>query len=203
MNPAPHAVTSASGMALFFGRPNVGSINIRDIAAQLARINRWLGAPDLTYSVAQHSVHVAELIEETGDGSEETFRAALHGLCHDAHEYMMGDHPAALKRYVADRAGWDVLGQLAESIDAELLPALGLAWPVPQAIRRRVERADRILAASERRDLMPDAPAPEPALEVLRRTIKPWTWPKAEERFLNKYADLCAVTGVPNQLRNW
>lgn len=194
MSPTLH-VTSASGLALFYARPNRDTIRIRDIAAQLARINRWVGAAETPISVAQHSVHVAELLEDDGD-----YHLALYGLLHDAHEYMMGDQPRDLKAYVTLRAGTDILGELADTIDKQIHAALGIDWPPSNAARTLVKRADDILAVSEFRDLMPDAICPWQHVRPLRRTIKAWSWPAAEEKFLAKYADLCALTGTPNQL---
>ncbi len=192
--PVEH-VTSASGRLLFYTRPEAGSMRIRDIANQLAKINRWVGATEMPISVAQHSVHVAEVLEEDRD-----YYLALYGLLHEAHDFMLGDQPRALRDYVARRADLDILGELADEIDAQIHRALGLHWPRSAAAVALIERANAMIGATECRDLMPDVIAPWQHVRPLRRSIKPWPWPKAEERFLAKYADLCALAGAPNRL---
>lgn len=57
-------------------------IFIEDIARGLAHINRFNGQFG-TYSVAQHSVYVARILERKGKG--------LPGILHDAPEYLTGD----------------------------------------------------------------------------------------------------------------
>ena len=54
----------ASGNVQNLVAPSAHSIRIRDIAHHLATINRFAGAPALPYSVAQHSVVVAKIIEQ-------------------------------------------------------------------------------------------------------------------------------------------
>ncbi len=192
--PVEH-VTSASGRCLFYTAPSPGAIHVRDIAHQLATINRWAGAAETPISTAQHSVLVAEQLEDGQD-----YYLALWGLLHEAHDYMLGDQPRALKDYVARQADRDIIGELAAAIDEQIHAALGVDWPPSQAARAMIRRANEIVGATEFRDLLPDAICPWQHVRPLSRAIRPWPWPKAEERWLQKYEDLCALSGAPNQL---
>jgi hypothetical protein len=70
-----------------------GEIFISDIARALSHIARFGGHTPWHYSVAQHSILVAEELERTGY----TYRA-LWGLLHDAAEAYIGDVVRPIKR---------------------------------------------------------------------------------------------------------
>ncbi len=186
-------IPTASGAEYHFGRPNPGVVRIRDIASHLACINRWTGATMTPLSVAQHSVLVADVCAEAD------WTAGLYGLLHDAPEYVLGDHSRPLRAWVARAHGSDLLGDLETRIAGDICEQLAIPWPMPEAYRRIVADADDRVLATEHRDLMPDR-CTIFAAHSLSRVIKPWPWHIAEERFLAKYADLCAMTGTPNQL---
>lgn len=158
--------------------PDPASIEIRDIAAGLARKFRWSGQADLT--VAQHSVHVSRRLA----GHE-----AQWGLMHDAAEAFLLDVPRPLKAklmvYKALGTQW-ILEQFA-AVENRLLRAIGerfgLAWPIPEAVH---EADDRELHR-EARDLFGDAihaeeAYPEPLVVVPQ--------PLAENLFLRRFAEL-------------
>lgn len=187
-------IPTASGAEYHLGKPNPGVVRIRDIAAHLSRINRWTGATMAPISVAQHSVLVAEVCEQAAG-----FEVALYGLLHDAAEYILGDDSRPKRAWLEQHVGFDVIARLETRVEADVFEQLGVEWPVPEVYRQLVADADDRVLATEHRDLMPDRCALF-QVRPLRRTINPWPWAKAEEKFLDKYADLVAVTPYPNML---
>jgi 5'-deoxynucleotidase YfbR-like HD superfamily hydrolase len=71
-------------------------IDINDIGWSLSRINRFSGhtVTTIPYSVAQHCVFVAEMLEEAGHNKH----IVTFGLLHDAAEYAIGDIPSPVKK---------------------------------------------------------------------------------------------------------
>ncbi len=142
---APWSQT-ASGGRFDILDPKPEQVRLSDIAAQLSKICRFGGACTDFYSVAQHSVEVAELMPRK-------WRA--YGLLHDAHEMIVGDLTTPVKRAIHAvyhrRAPLDVL---VDRIDAAIHAAFGLAYPLAPEIADAVKLADLTMLATERRDLM-------------------------------------------------
>ena len=87
-------VTTVSGEKLHFLKPSPYEIHITDIAHQLSHICRWSGGTKHFFSVAQHSLLVAEMVEAARGSKHEI----LQGLLHDASEAYMMDLPRPIKR---------------------------------------------------------------------------------------------------------
>ena len=148
---------------------------IEDIAHHLSLLCRFNGGCREFYSVAQHSVHVAQLLPD---------RLKLHGLLHDAPEAYLGDMVSPLKALLSAY----------RHIEGLLWPVICRKFKLPKlkaADRRAVKTADGVLLATEWRDLMPaGAPPlsrPEPPW---RNAVQPWTAELAERQFLNLYHSL-------------
>jgi len=106
-------VRTYSGEPFFYGDMNRNVFRIDDIAKQLARINRFLGATKFPYSVAQHSWCVAqEMMRRTGGDKA----AGLIGLLHDVHEFVVCDIPTPLKKHMKEM-GFDFNTMIAGPID--------------------------------------------------------------------------------------
>ncbi len=73
-------------------------IDIEDIAHALARICRFNGHLRYHYSVAEHSVNVAEELKLRGASKE----LRLFGLLHDASEAYIADIPRPLKDWIPE-----------------------------------------------------------------------------------------------------
>lgn len=82
-------MTLFSGHRVNFGNPQMDDIRIEDIAHSLAHLCRFGGHTKEFYSVAQHSVRVANAVPK---------RLMLEGLLHDATEAYVGDMIRPLKR---------------------------------------------------------------------------------------------------------
>jgi uncharacterized protein len=163
-----------SGLRVDLLDPKPEQITMVDIAHHLAHICRFTGATDDHYSVAQHSVVVANLVPK------ELFFAAL---LHDAHEAYIGDISTPVKQAL----GSDVL----ETIRIKLDVAICARFSVERDLLRHrdVKHADLVALATERRDLMPpDGPEVWPMLrgiEPQQATLTPLDAYEAKERFLS------------------
>ena len=114
-----------------------GPPNWEAIAVSLSRINRWNGNTSRPYSVAEHSIRVARILP---DGLK------LAGLIHDAAEAFIGDLPHPIRL-----AGG--LGRF-EHIEAKITLWLYEGLEIRSLVGHpEVAEADRIMAATEYRDL--------------------------------------------------
>ena len=154
--------------------PDPEAIEIGDIALGLSRECRFSGQTRWFYSVAQHSVLASRIVPE---------KFALEALLHDATEAYLRDLPYPLKRLVPEYA------RIEKVFDRVLRKCFGL----PEEMSPTVHRADRILLATEKRDLMPDDGTPWPILEgiePLPERIVPWTPERSMGLFLRRFAEL-------------
>lgn len=74
--------------------PRVEDVNIEDISVSLSRLARFTGHTIFTYTVAQHSIYVSEVLFER----YKCPKLALKGLLHDATEAYTNDINRPLKK---------------------------------------------------------------------------------------------------------
>jgi len=139
-----------TGRAWCADDPENYGYDLPEIAHCLARIPRFVGhTMGRPYSVAQHSVLVAEEVKRSGGGP----RLVAAALLHDAAEAFLQDLPHPVKM-MPELAGYRALmKRTEEAIAAHFGLALFLDHPA-------IKRADLVLLATEKRDLM--APEPHP-----------------------------------------
>lgn len=166
---------SRSGLTLDIVTPTLDMIHWRDIAESLAKTCRFGGHCRGFYSVAQHSLFVAQLIPRE-------WRA--YGLLHDAHEAFTGDLISPLKALLGDP-----IREVEARFDRLIYEAAGLALPSTD-IRACIKTADRVALATERRDLV--SPLHRTAWTILdgvepaAGTIRPFhSWRTARDRWLH------------------
>jgi uncharacterized protein len=158
--------------------PSVDDIRIEDIAHHLALQCRFNGACRVFYSVAQHSINVAELLPKW---------CKLEGLLHDAAEAYIGDVTRPMK----------------EVLDSSVLPMVEATFN--QVIANKfllkqdattdllVKDADWIMLKSEAQALMRTRGY---AWNFPGTGITPvpigrcWDWAEAKERFLLMFYSL-------------
>ena len=163
-----------SGRHFDFLTPQTNRISIEDIAHALAHICRFGGHTGRFYSVAQHC-YLASTIVPAPD--------ALAALLHDAAEAYLGDVPKPLKQLLPDYQAIEA------RVEADVLRKLGIERPLPES----VAWADRVLLATERRDLMPsvlDVWALIADVAPLERRIVPLPPGAAKHAFLARYYEL-------------
>jgi 5'-deoxynucleotidase YfbR-like HD superfamily hydrolase len=138
---------TATGTAFELGRPRKDDVQLDDIAHHLALINRFNGATTRPYSVAEHSLLVAEIFERQLGMANPVARLAA--LMHDAHECYLGDITTPVKRHLGEECH-----VLEASLERTVQERYGLRTAAA-AYRHQIRDADLIALATERRDLMP------------------------------------------------
>lgn len=171
-----------SGRAFRLDAPLTSGVHWPDVIYGLAHINRFCGHAG-TYSVAQHSVLVAEQLRPEWK---------LYGLLHDAAEAYTGDITTPVKRWLVDEGQWQ-LEAMTERVECAVYAAADLTYPVPETIAEAVHVADVRALMTERRDLM--APAPKSwgmeydAVTPLPDRIVRWSPQQAIARFTSALID--------------
>lgn len=184
----------------------MNEIDVSDIAHHLAQINRFTGACARPYSVAEHSLLVAELAAHDGKSA----LVQLLGLLHDAHEAYTGDTSSPAK--FALGLAWD---QFEHAHADRVRRVLGVLTGFT-VHRRLVNHYDLVALATERRDLTRFDPTRNdewPALDSPGSQVHPadWTDLKAPERanapwthwrdlFLTRFFDLQRQVQASQQL---
>lgn len=115
--------------------PQPDMIDLVDIAHGLAHECRFAGQCRFFYSVAQHSVLVSQAVPP---------EHAWEALLHDASEAYIKDIPSPVKRLLPDY----------RALEARIEAAIRARFGLPAAKSDDVARADLVLLATERRDLM-------------------------------------------------
>lgn len=168
--------------------PQPEDIDIADIAEHLAKLNRYTGATrDAAYSIAQHSVFVADLVP---------VEVKPYALLHDGEEAYVGDSSSPLKvamRIVAqqERSPYD---RIAARFDHVIHLAAGLTWPVPPDIKAAIRHADLVALATEKRDFMAPCEEDWPDLPPPATTrLRALTWERAHDLFLRRFAEVAKL----------
>jgi len=97
-----HTIETVSGSLINVDNPDPKTIDINDAAWAISRISRFAGhtITEIPLNVAQHSIHVCDLILENEE-FENPYVIALFGLLHDTGEYALGDIPSPVKHLPA------------------------------------------------------------------------------------------------------
>ncbi len=130
-----------SGRRLDLLDPTPMDVEIDDIAHGLAFVARWNGQTegDFAYSVAEHSLLVETLFRRIDPDA--TAKWCLAALLHDAPEYVIGDMISPVKTAVGP--GYAALD---DRLAAAIHLRFGLPAQVPQSLKRKIKKADKISA---------------------------------------------------------
>jgi 5'-deoxynucleotidase YfbR-like HD superfamily hydrolase len=180
-------IQTYQGEAFWPVDPHWFEVDIHDIAHALALSCRWTGHCRTHYSVAQHSVHVMQLVKEQG-GRRLTLK---HALLHDASEAYISDIARPTKPMLANYY----------EIEARLMKVILNSFGVVNEMPQIVKDADTAVLYAEARDLMRPPPMSwqEPVnvkhngLETTlkyEKPIHPWPMWYAEARFLWEWGKL-------------
>lgn len=185
------SIATYTGVEFFPLAPRFENIYIEDLAHHLANVNRYAGACEKPYSVAQHCVHVAEYLKahvglaplgvaERADAEDDIVK---WGLLHDASEAYVSDICGPIKPFIV---GY-------REIEQQLLVAVAQRFGLPWPMHPLVKYADKAIFAAERRTVMatpvdwwilhPDHPDADVEIE-------PWHWFEAKERYLQMFEEL-------------
>lgn len=178
MSDKDYWIQTYTGKRFFPLAPRAEDIDIADIAHALSQQCRFTGHTSRFYSVAQHSVHVAEQCAYP-----------IYGLLHDAAEAYLVDLPSPIKWALRSR-GCHVFDEAEAAIMREVWLRFGLPAPAHgSAEELAIERADLLLLTTEARDFMsPQQPgwhhSVENGYEALPEPLHAWSSPNAERLFL-------------------
>lgn len=167
-------ILTARGRHFSYLDPRVEDIDLLDIAQGLANECRFAGHTRAFYSVAQHAWLASHIVP---------IEHALEALLHDAAEAYCKDIPHPLKLLLPDY----------RDIEARVDSTIRAAFNLPLQMTAAVKRADLILLATERRDLMPEDDTPWQILdgiEPLPRRITAMQPTRAQAIFLKRYVEL-------------
>jgi 5'-deoxynucleotidase YfbR-like HD superfamily hydrolase len=189
-----------SGRRLDLLDPSPMDIEIEDIAHGLARVARWNGQTvgDHSFSVAQHSVVVEEILAHIQPGVEARWRLAA--LLHDAPEYVIGDMISPFKAAL----GLDYRA-FEDRLESAIHIRFGLPARTPAPIKALIKQADRACAYFEATQLAGFGHAealklfgrPPPGYALM---IDPLSPKAAQERYLQRcqvLRDAAGFDGTP------
>lgn len=129
----PYVLTTNTGKHVDLMNPDPSQFTITDIAFALSKLCRFNGQIKTFYSVAEHSMKVAEMLPK---------KYQLQGLLHDASEAYICDVPTPLKH---------LLGETYYAIERRIQGAIGTALGVELVdLPEAVKKADMAVTVTER-----------------------------------------------------
>lgn len=129
-------IETYTGKKFYFLDPSPDSIDIVDIAHALSMICRYTGHCNRFYSVAEHSVHVANLLPEG---------LKLAGLLHDASEAYITDIASPIKQHLPDY----------QKMEDTLCAAIYAKYKLEYPSNALVKAADYCMLSTEAHYLLP------------------------------------------------
>lgn len=178
-----HYITTRSGRRIRMPNIHASQVHLGDIAHSLSNQCRFQGHTQTYYSVAEHSVLVADLAEAEGH-DEMVVRAAL---LHDAHEAYLGDFPSPFKVAVPELRDFEAQVQTA------VLEALGLP-PITDDVWRIVRHFDLDALHLEAKEFFPAPPdwIDFDRIDAVKGTQRPRGYPPmyAHGMFMQRLRDL-------------
>lgn len=120
MNITGPTIALRSGCYFSFASPQHSDFTIEDIAHGLSHICRFAGQTVKFYSVAEHCVHVSNII---GEGDQYV------GLMHDAPEAFIGDVVKPLKNLLPDYQ------TIEDRVEAAVMERFSVPLPFPQTVK--------------------------------------------------------------------
>lgn len=163
--------------------PRVEDLNIHDVAHALSNLCRFGGHCSRFYSVAEHSVHVAQLTKHFGASA----RQILYGLLHDASEAYLVDVPRPIKR--------DPRMAFYGEAEKRLMDVIVERWacaPTHEAFTTMVDQLDNDMLHVEGAALMAAVPAKwnlRPRTHTFELRLPCWSPEEAEVKFLEAFIE--------------
>lgn len=148
-------IQSFTGKQVFPLDPRPEQIDPRDIAHALSMVCRYTGHVIRFYSVAEHSVRVAEYLLAHAacpvpEDCDRNVRLARYGLLHDASEAYICDIARPLK----ETEGFAAYCEAEARLQGMIYDMHGLTDPEPA----EVQHADLVMLSTERMELLGPAP---------------------------------------------
>jgi 5'-deoxynucleotidase YfbR-like HD superfamily hydrolase len=185
-------VQTLTGHRFYVLDPEPGDIHIEDISGSLGKICRFNGHPRIPYFVGQHCVLGSYVVEE----QTHNLLFALAFLLHDSGESYLGDMTRPLKNMPELEAY-----RLAEK---KLNRTIEKRFSLPEGIfeEKIIKEVDNRMLFTEKRDLLVSLQWGH-SIPPYDFKIKPWSWRKAERKYLERYHELCLrLDGYPSIVTN-
>lgn len=188
------AIQTYTGGFFYLLDPRPDEVELADIFHALGHLPRFTGHTFRPYSVAQHSLHVANLAAEVNARDP---RFLLAALLHDAHEAYLGDIATPIARAL----GAAPVAQLKQLVQDVIHQRVGLPAFLPAGWVDAIKVADRRALATERRDLMVPADwgdawaaeLAEPDPRRIGRSLRPQ---EAVEALVDRFWTLVDAAGL-------
>lgn len=164
----------ASGQYFNFMSPAGFRFDVEVIAHALSNTCRFGGHTKSFYSVAQHSVLVSQNVSKPNQ---------LQALFHDGSEAFLGDVIKPLKDLLTDYA------EIEERVQREVFRSVGVSL----VMHPEVKHADKVVLATERRDLMLENLQPWELIKgiaPMAEFIAPLEPREARRLFLDRYSEI-------------
>lgn len=185
-------VGTLHGRRIDLRAPKPEEIDILDVMSGLGNQCRFTGQVSEFYSIAEHSIHVCELVIRWGHPD-----LAFDALFHDGPEAFIGDVSTPLKREIA---------QCYRPVEERLIAAFATRFGLGNVKHPVIVEADRVALMTERDAIQPNHSDWGPAFEgVARDPLFAHRWPvprDARAAFLAKYIEL-ARERVPRAVTVW
>lgn len=175
-------LTTYSGRHIFFIRPSKDDICIEDIAHGLSNICRYVGQCSTFYSVAEHSVRMADIMTKRGYHDQ-----ALLALLHDSPEAYISDMHSDFKKLLP------LYMEVEERLLGVILDKYHVRCDSAHMDKVLVKKVDTRIRTPEVHRLfngVPDSEFTWKLLEFDYRRIHPWSPRKAERKFLKMFRKL-------------
>jgi len=172
--------------------PYPSEVNIRDIAHSLSLKCRFGGHCQKFYSVAQHSVYVAESFAKMNKDYEDWAESQMYALLHDAGEGYLCDIPRPVKLHLPQFKELEnkIMDVVYEHFGLDIEQLQNVSNHMNRDLKKDLKIADSVLLATEARDLMRNYEEWNFPFIPLEKTIIPLNPPEAERLFLEKYDEL-------------
>ena len=138
-----HWLMTRSGRKFVLNAPSESMVRWDDIGEALAKMCRFNGHCRGFYSVAQHSILVADALYA---------EYRIYGLLHDAHEAYIGDIISPVKKSIG-MSRQSHLDAMQDAIDKCIYAAVKIP-PPDETLAQRIRVADMRALATEWRDLI-------------------------------------------------
>jgi len=191
----PTTVTTRSSAWLDLIKPDPAQIHISDIANHHAMTRRFNTHLDAT--VAEHVAKGRIVLRDKYPALCACFPyLELAWTLHEGHEPYTGDIVSPMAAAIVHVAGVDAVSIIKSEIQHAVHERFALPWPLPADVRNAIDDVDRIMRATEVRDLRngeiwADLPAPWPD-----RLIDPMDEHAAVTAFLDAF--IAASSHTPN-----
>lgn len=172
-------IETYSGLRVHFNDINEKVITIYDIAHSLSQICRFTGHTKEFYSVAQHSVLVAD--------AQITLAEKRAGLLHDASEAYVNDLPSPLKACTD-------LGDY-KNLENRFHAIINEKYQINDGMTPNIKKADLVALFTEKRDVLNKSSdwGWGENIEPFKDTIIPLPPKEAKELFLKRFIELFPI----------